>query len=171
MPKPLRWFLPLLFGAVLLAPTTKAAPTPTVITACTDIAVFADDYLAAYADLMLRVDDHAALYEQDPAALSPADIRTIRDDFALLAADLTALTPPPALYQQWAAEIAYWHLFALYAEAAAAIDPTWAANAYGLVVTMASEAITVATQYATASCPVWQDTVDTVQAMTAAPET
>lgn len=158
-----RIMVALLVTLLVYGTTPNAANSATK---CENIQRYSEEYIAAWTTFIGSVQLHPELYTQDPATLSPDEYAIMQDDLQTLIGDLALLTPPSALRGLWASEIAYWASYVGLLSVAVDTTPGYAGASYGITMTALNEHLGYHTRVALASCPVWQETIDTLDALT-----
>lgn len=149
--------------AIDLAPAAPATP----VTACSGIAAYAEAYLAVWETFLAEAERHPAVYDLPADQLSPEQLAQLSADLQLVVSGLAGLQPPPGLVEAWAIELGWWSVYLALVEDARVMGPQYAGAEYGQTAGMLSGNVGPAINRAVARCPVWQQTLDTLDARTA----
>lgn len=134
-------------------------------TRCEGIADYSEEYIEVWTTFIDSVRLHPELYSQDPATLSPDGYATMQADLQTLIGGLSRLTPPSGLRGLWASELAYWATYVGLLSVAVDTGPGYAGASYGFTMTALSDHLGYHTRVTLGVCPVWQDTIDKVDAL------
>lgn len=165
MLKRLIWLpLLLLMGFGMTVSAQEASPT--VETACAGIQDYADGYTEVWTAFIARASEHVELYDKPAQDLTAEEFKIIRDDVTFLMVELAKLNPPDGLHRAWTAEIAYWAGYATLLDHGQQMGAGYTDSEYGMTMMLWGNHLTRAIASAKASCPVWQETIDEINAMT-----